>query len=199
MSTVYVVSLYKQHNISFQIHQNIHQIKYQFKMANYQTQYGTKPQDTDEYGNPIQQGATGGFGSATTGGQQQQERGTGMTGGQQQQERGMMDKIKDKIPGPGTGGVRRDDDPYSSKAQTGTGKTGTGYGTTDAPNTGGECEDRGMMDKVKDKMPGTGQRDETRPCQTTSTTTPYGGTTGEHQEKKGAMDKIKEKLPGGRN
>nr|AGV21055.1 dehydrin 6 [Eriobotrya japonica] len=190
-------------------------------MANYQTQYDTTPQDTDEYGNPIQQGTTGGFGSATTGTeygttetpytgeQQQQERGTGMTGsgygttdapytgGQQQQERGMMDKIKDKIPG--TGGGRRDDDPYSSNAQTGTGMTGTGYGTTDAPCTGGEYEERGMMDKVKAKISGTGQRDETYSSQTTSTTTPYGGTTGEHQEKKGVMDKIKEKLPGGRH
>nr|ACK37880.1 dehydrin [Pyrus pyrifolia] len=184
-------------------------------MANYQTKYGTTPQDIDEYGNPIQQGTTGGLGGATTGtaygatgGQQQQERGTGMTGsgygttdapytgGQQQQERGMMDKIKEKIPG--TGGGRRDDDPYSSNAQTGTGMTGTGYGTTDAPYTGGEYEERGMMDKVKDKMPGTGQRDETHSSQTT-TTTPYGGTTGEHQEKKGAMDKIKEKLPGYRH
>ncbi|KAM0975373.1 hypothetical protein ACFX13_018704 [Malus domestica] len=190
-STVYVVSLYKQHYLIS------NPSKHFIKMANYQSQYGTKPQDTDEFGNPIQQGTTGGFGSATTGTGGYGTTDAPYTGGQQQQERGMMDKIKDKIPG--TGGGRRDDDPYSSNAQTGTGMTGTGYGTTDAPYTGGEYEERGMMDKVKDKIPGTGQRDETYSSKTASTTAPYGGTTGEHQEKKGAMDKIKEKLPGGRH
>ena len=245
-------------------------------MAHYQNQYGATPQETDQFGNPIQHGTTGatGFGTATTGygtandpytgGQQQQERGmmdkikdkipgtggarraddpysshahtgTGTTGTgygtandpytgrQQQHERGMMDKIKDKIPG--TGGARRADDPYSSHAHTGTGTTGTGYGTTDAPYTGGEYptgartdhptpyggttytggrQQEGIVDKIKDKIPGTGHRDEAYSSHTTSTTAPYGGTTGpyggttgEHHEKKGIMDKIKEKLPGG--
>lgn len=155
-------------------------------MAHYQNQYGATPQETDQFGNPIQHGTTGatGFGTGTTGYGTTNDP---YTGGQQQQERGMMDKIKDNIPG--TGGARRADDPYSSHAHTGTGTTGTGYGTTDAPYTGGEYRERGLMDKVKDKIPGTGSR--------THDPTPYGGTTytGERQHE-GIVDKIKDKIPG---
>ncbi|KAM1156314.1 hypothetical protein ACFX13_027670 [Malus domestica] len=155
-------------------------------MAHYQNQHGATPQETDQFGNPIQHGTTGatGFGTATTGYGTTNDT---YTGGQQQQKRGMMDKIKDKIPG--TGGARRADDHYSSHAHTGIGTTGTGYGTTAAPSTGGEYRERGLMDKIKDKIPGTGGR--------TDHPTPYGGTTytGEHQHE-GIADKIKDKIPG---
>ncbi|TQD99354.1 hypothetical protein C1H46_015012 [Malus baccata] len=151
-------------------------------MAHYQNQHGATHQETDQFGNPIQHGTTGatGFGTATTGYGTTNDT---YTGGQQQQKRGMMDKIKDKIPG--TGGARRADDRYSSNAHTGIGTTGTGYGTTAAPSTGGEYRERGLMDKVKDKIPGTGHRNDAYSSHTTSTTAPYGGTTGQHHSTTG--------------
>ncbi|XP_068344760.1 dehydrin Xero 2-like [Pyrus communis] len=173
-------------------------------MAHYQNQYGATPQETDQFGNPIQHGTTGatGFGTGTTGYGTTNDP---YTGGQQQQERGMMDKIKDKIPG--TGGARRADDPYSSHAHTGTGTTGTGYGTTDAPYTGGEYRERGLMDKVKDKIPGTGgarRADDPYSSHahtgTGTTGTGYGTTdapyTGGEYRERGLMDKVKDKIPG---
>ncbi|KAK9948537.1 hypothetical protein M0R45_004108 [Rubus argutus] len=75
--------------------------------------------------------------------------------------------------------------------------TGTGCGTH-----GGQHQEKGMVDKVKDKLPcgggGTHKDDAYGTTDTTMPTKPGHGTApGEHQEK-GMMDKIKEKLPGGR-
>ncbi|MCI69694.1 dehydrin, partial [Trifolium medium] len=76
-------------------------------------------------------------------------------GHQQHGEKGMVDKIKEKIPGTGTGTG------YGTGTTghgTGTG-TGTGYGTTGHDHHGDQQqhgEKKGIMDKIKEKLPGTG-------------------------------------------
>ncbi|XP_024180021.1 dehydrin Xero 1 [Rosa chinensis] len=85
--------------------------------------------------------------------------------------------LKEKMPG----GTHRSDDPYDTTPIT------TPYG--------GQHQDKGVMDKLKEKLPG-GHKDD--PHSTThTTTTPGYGVAGEHHENKGVVDKIKEKLPGG--
>ncbi|KAK3224207.1 hypothetical protein Dsin_011232 [Dipteronia sinensis] len=63
---------------------------------------------------------------------------------------------------------------------------------------------KGMKEKIKEKIPGVGHKDD-RPQHVSATTTPggYGGMSGEGQyqqehghQKKGMTEKIKEKLPG---
>ncbi|KAH7566353.1 hypothetical protein JRO89_XS08G0142600 [Xanthoceras sorbifolium] len=141
---------------------------------------GAFPQDTDEYGNTIRQTDEGGYGSYQTGG-------TTTTGGLGtctgkgvaigHRERGHL-------------GVHHDNDGSSSSSSEDEGK-----GT----------RKKGIKEKIKEKIPGVGHRDEDRPHYTG--TTPGGpggyGVAGEGQyqrehghEKKGMMEKIKEKLPG---
>ncbi|MCL0295749.1 hypothetical protein M2T30_24670, partial [Escherichia coli] len=62
---------------------------------------------------------------------------------------------------------------------------------------------KGLKEKIKEKLPGGGNKDD-QYTHGTQTTTPYGGGTtytgeGEHHQKRGVMDKVKEKLPGGGN
>ena len=86
---------------------------------------------------------------------------------------------------------------YSGTTTGYAGSTGTGAATggTYATTTEGAHEKKGMMEKIKEKLPG-GHRDGDR-HHTTATTGGYGTTTTEGtHEKKGFMDKIKEKLPG---
>ena len=133
-------------------------------------------------------------------------------------KKGMKQKIKEKLPGgnkeqtTATGGYGPG---YTGTTGTGgpgyTGTTGTGgtYGTTE-----GTHEKKGVMEKIKEKLPG-GHKD-TQPhttatggyghgttgtgggygTGTTGTAGTHGATEGTH-EKKGMMEKIKEKLPGG--
>lgn len=54
---------------------------------------------------------------------------------------------------------------------------------------------KGLKEKIKEKLPGTGHKEDH--SHATSTTTPGGYQLAEqHHEKKGIMEKIKEKLPG---
>ncbi|KAF6163084.1 hypothetical protein GIB67_001412 [Kingdonia uniflora] len=141
---------------------------------------------TDEYGNPVHQTGLGGFGGEQggIGHGQQQQKGTGDfgQGGQQQQHRGqhqenkdLLEKIKEKLPGTGTG-----------ECQEGKGHRGQ------------QLENKDMMEKIKEKLPGTGTGTGTHD----KIAREHGGTgtgtcqTRQQQENKGVMDKIKEKLPG---
>ncbi|CAL4981231.1 unnamed protein product [Urochloa decumbens] len=121
-------------------------------------------------------------------------------------KKGLKEKIKEKMPGGHT----------ENQGQTATGAYGgttgytgtTGMGTTGgtySPTTGGPHEKKGVMEKIKEKLPG-GHKDHDQPHTTatsgyapgrTGTTDTYGTTTtqGTH-EKKGFMEKVKEKLPG---
>lgn len=50
---------------------------------------------------------------------------------------------------------------------------------------------KGIKEKIKEKIPGVGHKDDQK--HTSATTTPVQG---QHQQHKGMMEKIKEKLPG---
>ena len=125
-------------------------------------------------------------------------------------KKGLKEKIKEKMPG---GHKDNQGQATATGAYGGTGYTGagptTGTGTTGgafAPTTGGTHEKKGVMEKIKEKIPG-GHKDYDQHQHTTAGATGggYGGTTdtygttttteGTH-EKKGFMEKIKEKLPG---
>uniref|UniRef100_M8BYY7 Dehydrin DHN3 n=1 Tax=Aegilops tauschii TaxID=37682 RepID=M8BYY7_AEGTA len=205
-------------------------------MAHFQgQQHGHPATRVDEYGNPVPagHGVTGTEGLGHFPGQAQQhghnttrldEYGNpssseddGMGG---RRKKGMKQKIKEKLPGgnkeqtTAAGGYGPG---YTGTTGTGgpgyTGTTGTGgaYGATE-----GTHEKKGVMEKIKQKLPG-GHKD-TQPhttatggdgpgttgttgtggygTGTTGTAGTHGATEGTH-EKKGMMEKIKEKLPGG--
>ncbi|CAL4988079.1 unnamed protein product [Urochloa decumbens] len=121
-------------------------------------------------------------------------------------KKGLKEKIKEKMPG----GHTENQGQTATGAYGGTtgytGTTGTGTtGGTYSPTTGGPHEKKGVMEKIKEKLPG-GHKDHDQPHTTatsgyapgrTGTTDTYGTTTtqGTH-EKKGFMEKVKEKLPG---
>lgn len=117
-------------------------------------------------------------------------------------KKGMKEKIKEKLPG------GHKDSQYQQPAATGgyghdSAYTGMGTGGTHPEGT---HEKKGMMEKIKEKLPG-GHKDEYGQQHDTTTATggyapgrtgttgTYGTTEGTH-EKKGIMEKIKEKLPG---
>jgi hypothetical protein len=119
-------------------------------------------------------------------------------------KKGTKEKIKEKL----TGGHK--DSQFQQSAATcvygpgsqytGTTGTGMGSGGTYAEETD---EKKGMMDKVKEKLP-CGHKEHGQQHTTTTATGGYApgrtgttGTTERTHEKKGIMDKIKEKLPGG--
>lgn len=171
-------------------------------MSQYQNQYGAQTGMTNEYGNPVNQvdqygnpisggGFTGEAGRqhfGTTGGATDHGHGHG------QQHRGV-----DQTTGYGThkGGVGG----YATNPEYGNTNTGSGYGTGTNEYVREEHhgDKKGVMDKIKEKIPGTDQ------SRTNADGAGY-GTTGQeyvrdehrvdHGEKKGIMDKIKEKLPG---
>ncbi|KAL5079632.1 hypothetical protein RYX36_008053 [Vicia faba] len=181
-------------------------------MSQYQNQYGvqTGNTDTDEYGNPVNQ--VDQYGNPISGGGRQHFGATGH--GHGQQHRGV-----DQTTGYGTntGGVGG----YATKPEYGSTNTGSGYGTGTGYGGTGTTEyvreehhgdKKGVMDKIKEKIPGT-EQSRTNTEGTGYGTTGYGasgggigGTGGKeyvreerrenHGEKKGIMDKIKEKLPG---
>nr|AAB51381.1 dehydrin 3 [Pisum sativum] len=191
-------------------------------MSQYQNQYGAQTGMTDEYGNPVNQVDQYGnpvSGGGFTGEAGRQHFGTtgGVTGqghGHGQQHRGV-----DQTTGYGThtGGVGG----YGTKPEYGSTNTGSGYGTGTGYGGSGSNEyvreehhgdKKGVMDKIKEKIPGTEQ------SRTNTDGTGYGSTgqgyvreqqrvdhgdeqrvdhgDEQHGEKKGIMDKIKEKLPG---
>lgn len=140
-------------------------------------EYGNPVTQLDQYGNPI---TTAGGGLAGVGSHQ------GTTG-----------YGTHTHTGGGGGGIG---------TGTGYGTGGdTGYGSTDQGTAGyggatGHHEQKGVMDKIKEKIPGTTESGATGTGY--GTTTGYGthgtgtGTgTGGHHEQKGMMDKIKEKIP----
>ncbi|CAL5186542.1 unnamed protein product [Lathyrus oleraceus] len=190
-------------------------------MSQYQNQYGAQTGMTDEYGNPVNQvdqygnpisggGFTGEAGRqhfGTTGGATDHGHGHG------QQHRGV-----DQTTGYGThtGGVGG----YGTNPEYGNTNTGSGYGTGTGYGGSGTNEyvredhhgdKKGVMDKIKEKIPGT-EQSRTNTDGAGYGSTGYGasgggiGNTGQeyvreehrvdHGEKKGIMDKIKEKLPG---
>lgn len=123
-------------------------------------------------------------------------------------KKGLKQKIKEKMPG------GHKDSQTQATAATGpyggttgyTGTTGTGAtGGTYAPTTGAAHEKKGVVEKIKEKLPG-GHKDYADQQHTTATggyapgrtgtTESYGTTAAGTHEKKGFMDKIKEKLPG---
>jgi hypothetical protein len=124
-------------------------------------------------------------------------------------KKGLKEKIKEKMPG-----GHKDNHGQQATATGAYGGTGyagptTGTGTTGGgtyvPTTGGGThEKKGVMEKIKEKIPG-GHKDYQHT--TAGTGGGYGGTTGTYgtatttttegtHEKKGFMEKIKEKLPG---
>nr|AWJ68148.1 late embryogenesis abundant [Cleistogenes songorica] len=177
-------------------------------MAHFQQQGQHGHQQTthvDEYGNPIPAGhhgilgQTGEYGATTGTGV---HHGAGQTGGY----------------GAGTGIGGHDATAGAYGRQAGYGDTGTGvhdaggYGGSDMGTGGtyaeGTQEKKGMMEKIKEKLPG-GHKDEYGQQHTstttatggyapgrTGTTGTYGTTTEGTREKKSIMEKIKEKLPG---
>ncbi|KAF3440724.1 hypothetical protein FNV43_RR19010 [Rhamnella rubrinervis] len=137
-------------------------------------EYGNPISQTDEYGNPIQHtGITGSHGTTgygTTG----YGTGTAVTGvgGEHNQQF--------KEHGHGTGVLHR---------------SGSGSSSSSEDDGQGGRRKKGLKEKIKEKMPGQGHRDDQG--HVSATTTPVGyDAMGEHHEKKGMMDKIKEKLPG---
>ena len=127
-------------------------------------------------------------------------------------KKGLKEKIKEKMPGghKDNQGQATATGAYGGTGYTGAGPTtgtGTNGGGTYVPTTtGGTHEKKGVMEKIKEKIPG-GHKDYDQHQHTTAgtgggyggTTDTYGTTTttteGTH-EKKGFMEKIKEKLPG---
>lgn len=121
-------------------------------------------------------------------------------------KKGLKEKIKEKMPG----GRKDNNQATATGAYGGTGYSGAGPTTGTAGTTGGTYagthEKKGVMEKIKEKMPG-GHKDYDQHQHTTAGTGGgYGGTT-DHtygtttahegtREKKGLMEKIKEKLPG---
>jgi hypothetical protein len=127
-------------------------------------------------------------------------------------KKGLKEKIKEKMPGGHKGnnqGQATAPGAYGGGATGYTGPTGTGTGTTGgmyAPTTmtHGAHEKKGVMEKIKEKLPG-GHKDHDQQHTTatggyapgrTGTTDTYGTTTEGVHEKKGFMEKVKEKLPG---
>ncbi|KAF5753006.1 dehydrin DHN1 [Tripterygium wilfordii] len=79
-------------------------------------------------------------------------------------------------------------------------RTGSGSGSSSSSSEDdghGGRRKKGLKEKIKEKLPGVGNRHEGM-SQATSTTTPGGtySSAGHHHEKKGVIEKIKEKLPG---
>ena len=83
--------------------------------------------------------------------------GYGTTGVGHQQHggdnRGVMDKIKEKIPG-----TDQNQNAYGTGTGTGTGYGTTGYGASEGHHGDQQHhgEKKGIMDKIKEKLPGTG-------------------------------------------
>ncbi|KAK9948540.1 hypothetical protein M0R45_004110 [Rubus argutus] len=146
-------------------------------MSHFQSEHPTPPQ-TDEYGNPVHHGVTGattgtGYGTHGTG---TAPGGHGVTTlprsgscssssdeddglGGRRKKKGLTQKIKEKLPGgankddqygtPATAtpyGGQHQDDPYGTTHTTAT-KPGHGTAT-------GEHQEKGIMDKIKEKLPG---------------------------------------------
>lgn len=151
-------------------------------MSHYQNQYDANPtRQTDEYGHPIDTTGTGTYGTqvpygtaGATGhhqGHHQKEHG-GLTGmlhrsgsssssssseddghGGRRKKKGLKDKLKEKLPGKGHG------DDFTPAYGGGHKADYTpGYGSTTTPGGYGAAgqpqEKKGMMDKIKEKLPG---------------------------------------------
>nr|AGH20615.1 dehydrin-3 [Macrotyloma uniflorum] len=190
-------------------------------MSQYQNQYGAQSGMTDEYGNPVKQVdqfgnpvSAGGF----AGEARRQHLGTtaGVTG--QGHRHGQQQRGVDQTTGyrTHTGGVGR----YGTKAEYGSSNTGSGYGTGTGYGGSGsngyvreehQGDKKRVMDKIKDKIPGTEQsrtnthgtgyrstvqgyvREQLRVHHGDELRVDHGDEL--HGEKQGIMYKIKDKLP----
>ncbi|KAK9678390.1 hypothetical protein RND81_11G208200 [Saponaria officinalis] len=194
-------------------------------MADLRDVYGNPVRQTDEYGNPIRQtGGTMGSYDTGSGGYG----GGGQVGGYDTTGTGYGGTTGTGYGGIGTGlggggydtGMGVDQPPIQNQYGGVTVPTTTGTGTqlrrsgssssssSEDDGMGGRRKKKGLKEKIKEKLPGGGHKQDeygttgTYGTTTTSTTTgpgydthgKYAGT--EHHEKKGIMDKIKEKLPG---
>ncbi|KAI5441782.1 dehydrin [Lathyrus oleraceus] len=135
-------------------------------MSQYQNQYGAQTRKTDEYGNPMNQvdqyGNPISGGGGLTGEAGRQHYGT--TGGATDHGHGQQHRGVDQTTGYGThtGGVGG----YGTKPEYGSTNTGSGYGTGTGYGGSGTTEyvreehhgdKKGVMDKIKEKIPGTEQ------------------------------------------
>ena len=152
---------------------------------------------TDEYGNPNPTShnsdtttgtGIGGFDTTTT--NLQGARHDGLTTGHGGERRHDQQQQQHH-------GVGHKDDEYNNQGTTMPAYYDQGQG---------DQQNKGMMDKVMEKIPGAGHKDKIHGDQynqdhTTSTTTPGYNAQGHGQqpEKKGAMDKVFEKIPGAGN
>ncbi|CAI8594845.1 unnamed protein product [Vicia faba] len=128
-------------------------------MSQYQNQYGAQTGNTDEYGNPVNQ--LDQYGNPVSGGGYTGEAGRqhfGTTGhGHGQQHRGVDQTTEYETQTGGAGG-------YGTKPEYGSTNTGSGYGTGTGYGGTGTTEyvreehhgdKKGVMDKIKEKIPGT--------------------------------------------
>ncbi|KAJ0098180.1 hypothetical protein Patl1_29020 [Pistacia atlantica] len=162
------------------------------EMAHYQNQYGAVPH-TDEYGNPVRQIDEHGNpvyqSSATTG-----DYGTAGFDNTTATGTGMRGHGTAPVAGTHLGTGHRDQRHHGLQ------RSGSSSSSSSSEDDGhGGRRKKGLKDKIKEKLPGGGHKDER--YQATTTTTPGGydvsGEGQHHQhEKTGMMEKIKEKLPG---
>ncbi|KAL8545484.1 hypothetical protein ACS0TY_005578 [Phlomoides rotata] len=157
---------------------------------------------TDEYGNPLPRpGGTGGV-TGTHGAHD----GGGIVGGIHQgrpvEKKGMVEKVKEKLPGGGNKGEQMAHG-TGAHGTHGGGVTGThgahdgGLHRRSGSSSSSSSEDdglggrrkKGVKEKIKEKLPGGGNKGEQMHPATTTGVYDQG-------EKKGMVEKIKEKLPG---
>ncbi|KAL8545481.1 hypothetical protein ACS0TY_005578 [Phlomoides rotata] len=163
---------------------------------------------TDEYGNPLPRpGGTGGV-TGTHGAHD----GGGIVGGIHQgrpvEKKGMVEKVKEKLPGGGNKGEQMAHG-TGAHGTHGGGVTGThgahdgGLHRRSGSSSSSSSEDdglggrrkKGVKEKIKEKLPGGGNKGEQMHPATTTGVYDQG----RPAEKKGMVEKIKEKLPGGGN
>ncbi|KAM3224305.1 hypothetical protein ACQJBY_057602 [Aegilops geniculata] len=145
-----------------------------------QQQHGQATNRVDEYGNPVAgqgvgtgMGAHGGVGTgAAAGGHFQPTRQEHKAGGILQRsgsssssssseddgmggrrKKGIKDKIKEKLPG-SHGDQQQTAGTYGQQGHTGTAGTGGNYGQPGHTGMAGTGEKKGIMDKIKEKLPG---------------------------------------------
>uniref|UniRef100_A0A2N9GQZ1 Dehydrin n=1 Tax=Fagus sylvatica TaxID=28930 RepID=A0A2N9GQZ1_FAGSY len=172
-------------------------------MAHYQNQYAGAAPQNDEFGNPIRSDEYGNrvrtdeFGNPT---HHTDNRGAAAYGTGGFDTNTLQGMRHDATTGAGHGGVdyRHDQQQQQHGLSGMLHRSGSGSSSSSEDDGfGGRRKKKGVMEKVKEKIPGVGQKDDQyHQGQTTSTITPDYYDQGQTHEKKGIMEKIKEKLPG---
>ncbi|GAB4848531.1 plant dehydrin [Ancistrocladus abbreviatus] len=173
-------------------------------MADIRDEYGNLVRKTDEYGNPVDYPAGGTMGSyGTTGTEGYGGAGYGATTGTGYG----ADGTATGVGGGGTGGYDTGYGGHQQQQHHGlsgmlhrSGSSSSSSSSSEDDGQGGRRKKKGIKEKIKEKLPGTGHKD-THASHTSPATTAGGYSEGygegytEQHEKKGIMEKVKEKLP----